>query len=122
MENWQTIFGGREAALASRVAVYVPSTTDVNVRDKKLSARIEKETASALSAWFGGATVTEARGYWLSDAAGLIGEDVKIIYSNTTRDALDEHAEDIHGIAEHIKRVMKHEAVSVELDGALYFV
>lgn len=60
--------------LASRVAIYVPSTTDTNhPTDNRQQV---EEVAAKLSAMFGGATATEARGYWVSQSAGLVGEAV----------------------------------------------
>jgi hypothetical protein len=68
--------------LDSRVSVYVPSTTDT---DKPTDNREQVEKVAAkLSAMFGGATATEARGYWCSQSAGLVGEGVTIVYSAAT--------------------------------------
>ena len=60
--------------LDSRVAIYVPSTTDT---DHPTDNRQQvEEVAAKLSAMFGGATATEARGYWVSQSAGLVGEGI----------------------------------------------
>lgn len=51
--------------LSSRLTVYVPSTKNINeVID---NTEYVNKTASMLSEYFGGATATEASGYWTSD-------------------------------------------------------
>ena len=56
--------------LASRVSVYVPSTTDT---DQPTDNREQVEKVAAkLSEMFGGATASEARGYWSSETADLL--------------------------------------------------
>ena len=109
-------------ALGARVAVYVPGTCGVDTNDNALADRMTASTAAALSEMFGGATATDAAGYWVSDAVGLVREAVRIVYSNTTRDELDRRGADVLALAERIKREMAQEAVSVEIDGALYLV
>lgn len=106
--------------LASRVAIYVPSTTDT---DHPTDNRQQvEEVAAKLSAMFGGATATEARGYWVSQSAGLVGENVTIVYSNAAAEDIESHAAEIVAICHKIKREMKQEAVSLEFDGELFLV
>ena len=71
--------------LDSRVAIYVPSTTDIDHPTD--NRRQVEEVAAKLSAMFGGATATE-----------------------------------IVAICHKIKREMKQEAVSLEVDGELFLV
>lgn len=110
------------ARLPDRVAVYVPSTVDVDGDGRYLADRKTKETAEALSALFGGCTITEASGCWMSDKAGLVTEAVKIIYANAAPGEIAKHADDILQIARSIKTDMKQEAVSIELNSVLYLV
>ena len=106
--------------LASRVAIYVPSTTDTDhATDNRQQV---EEVAAKLSAMFGGATATEARGYWVSQSAGLVGEAVTIVYSNAAAEDIENHAAEIVAICHKIKNEMKQEAVSLEVDGNLFLV
>ena len=106
--------------LASRVSVYVPSTTDT---DQPTDNREQVEKVAAkLSEMFGGATASEARGYWSSDTAGLVAEAVTVIYSNSTPEAIQQHAAEIVAICQQIKQDMSQEAVSLDIDGALYII
>ena len=100
--------------LDSRVAIYVPSTTPTDNRQQV------EEVAAKLSAMFGGATATEARGYWVSQSAGLVGEAVTIVYSNAAAEDIERHGAEIVAICHKIKREMKQEAVSLEINGELF--
>ena len=105
--------------LDSSVAIYVPSTTDT---DKPADNRQQVEDVAAkMSAMFGGATATEARGYWVSQSAGLVGEGVTIVYSNASAEAIEAHAAELVSICRQIKEDMTQEAVSLEINGAIYF-
>ena len=65
--------------LSSRVAIYVPGTIDVN---KEIdTSEFVTLVMSKFSEWFGGATASDARGGWVSPAAGLVIEKVTIIYA-----------------------------------------
>jgi hypothetical protein len=106
--------------LDSRVAIYVPSTTDTDhATDNRQQV---EEVAAKLSAMFGGATATEARGYWVSQSAGLVGEAVTIVYSNAAAEDIERHGAEIVAICHKIKREMKQEAVSLEINGELFLV
>lgn len=106
--------------LDSRVSVYVPSTTDT---DKPADNREQVEKVAAkLSAMFGGATATEARGYWCSQSAGLVGEGVTIVYSAATPEAVQEHAAEVVQLCRQIKEDMRQEGVSLDVDGTLYII
>lgn len=117
--NIRAIFG---SGLAARVAVYIPSTTDATKAAPELAEKMTAKTAAAFSDLFGGATATTARGFWNSADAGLIAEAVTIVYSNTTPEQIEKHAADIKRIAEAVRDGMTQEAVSVEINGTLYFI
>lgn len=112
----------KAAELSERVAVYVPGTVDTDKASTEAAAKMAGYTAEQLTKFFGGATSTDAAGYWMSDGAGLVVEDVKIIYSNATAEQLDEHAEKLIELAETIKKEMNQEAVSLEISGKLYII
>lgn len=106
--------------LASRVAIYVPSTTDT---DHPTDNRHQvEEVAAKLSAMFGGATATEARGYWVSQSAGLVGEAVTIVYSNAAAEDIERHGAEIVSICQQIKENMRQEAVSLAIGDCLYII
>lgn len=111
-------FGGVQ--LPHRVAVYVPSTQGPaeNTDNSEQVQRVARE----LSEMFGGATATTARGFWVSDSAGLVAEAVTIVYASCTERQYHEQVPEIIRIAQRIKEEMKQEAVSIELDGILYIV
>lgn len=95
-----------------------PRTTDT---DHPTDNRQQvEEVAAKLSAMFGGATATEARGYWVSQSAGLVGEAVTIVYSNAAAEDIERHGAEIVAICHKIKREMKQEAVSLEINGELF--
>lgn len=112
----------RYTKMTARVAVYVPGTSGPDTADADLAARMTEQTAAALSELFGGATITDASGAWVSDTCGLVREAVKIVYSFAMPEQLDEHADEILRIVEQVKREMRQEMVSVEINGALYLV
>lgn len=109
-----------QIALPERVALYVPSTQDVaHATDN--AAQVER-VARDFCGWFGGATAQQSAGYWMSDAAGLVREAVTIVYAACTAAQLREHLPDVLQLAQQIKQDMAQEAVSVELNGALYII
>lgn len=111
-------FGGVQ--LPHRVAVYVPSTQGPaeNTDNSEQVQRVARE----LSEMFGGATATTARGFWVSDSAGLVAEAVTIVYASCTDRQYHEQVPEVIRIAQRIKEEMQQEAVSIELDGILYLV
>lgn len=109
-----------QITLPQRVALYVPSTTDTD-KPTDNAAQVER-VAREFCGWFGGATAQQSAGYWMSDAAGLVREAVTIVYAACTADQLREHLPDVLQLAQQIKQDMQQEAVSVELNGALYII
>lgn len=109
-----------QIALPERVALYVPSTTDTD-KPTDNAAQVER-VARDFCGWFGGATAQQSAGYWLSESAGLVRESVTIVYAACTADQLREHLPDVLQLAQQIKQDMAQEAVSVELNGALYII
>ena len=68
--------------------------------------QVEK-VAAKLSEMFGGATATEARGYWCSQSAGLVAEGVTIVYSAATPEAVQAHAAEVVQLCQQIKQDMQ---------------
>lgn len=117
--NYNEIFKNA-TQLTARVAVYVPGTNGANTEAD--NSEYIRRTAAQLSEYFGGATAQECRGFWVSDKHGLIEEKTTVIYSNATPADLEAHAADILTIAEALKEELKQEAISVEINGALFIV
>lgn len=68
--------------LNAKVAIYVPSTTDVNQPcDNKV---VVNKVMTAFSKWFGGCTSTPAVGGWVSNSGALVVENVTIVYAFCT--------------------------------------
>lgn len=106
--------------LPQRVALYVPGTQGPATATDN-AAQVER-VARAFCGWFGGATAQQSAGYWLSDTAGLVHEAVTIVFAACTADQLRERLPDVLMLAQQIKQDMAQEAVSVELNGALYII
>ena len=68
--------------LNAKVAIYVPSTTEVNVpTDNK---EFVNKVMTKFSEWFGGCTSTPAVGGWVSNSGALVVENVTIVYAFCT--------------------------------------
>lgn len=106
--------------LSSKVTVYIPSTTDI---DKPIdNTPYVDGVASKLSAMFGGATSTPALGMWVSPTAGLVKEHTTIVYAYCTDADLQEHIEQVIEICENLKTELKQDAISLEINGEMYFI
>ena len=108
-------------ALTERVAVYVPSTINI---DKNIDNSIYvNEVTTKLCKLFGGATSYNAMGSWYSDDLDkVITENVTIVYSNCTKDQLEKNIFQVWDIANDLKNTMLQECISLEINGDLYFV
>ena len=103
--------------LNKRVALYVPSTVDVDV-----SVNSSEEVAAAarfLASIFGGATATAATGYWVSEQRGLVAEQTTIVYAYGGAEAVEAALDSIEAYAVALRERMRQEAVSVEIGNEL---
>lgn len=107
-------------ALRHRVAIYVPGTNGVNTAAD--NSEYVRRAAALLSDAFGGATATPAVGYWASDSAGLVEERVTIVYAYAGNEALEDKLGAVIEFCDGMKEELKQEAISLELDTALYFI
>lgn len=106
--------------LNAKVAIYVPSTTDVNVpTDNK---EFVNEVMTKFSEWFGGCTSTPAVGGWVSNSGALVVEKVTIVYAFCTPESFGEHFEEVVQLATTIRDEMKQEAVTLEYNGQIKFI
>lgn len=103
--------------LSHKVTVYVPSTMDIN---KEIdNAEYVDEVATLLSSLFGGATSSQAIGYWNSPTAGLVKEKTVIVF------AFAESLEKIDLVidkCEELKEKLNQDAIALEIDGQMYFI
>ena len=100
--------------------IYVPSTTDINISvDNSASVA---NTLQFLSGLFGGATSYDARGAWVSDSAGLVLENVTICYAFCSLSQKVRNRRAVLDFAKDLCKTMRQEAISVEIDGRLFFI
>lgn len=115
MKRLQNLF-----KLGSKVTVYVPSTVEV---DKQIdNEKYVKAVAEKLSVWFGGATSTPARGYWVSTSVGLVKEDTTIVFAYTDTENLQNCIDRLVDLCEWLKAEMSQESVALEINGEMYFI
>ncbi len=109
---------GRQA-FTHQIAVYVPSTMDVDMvidTTTWVTRMMEK-----LATLFGGATSQDAVGAWLSSAIGLVKEGVTIVYAFADMLA-DDAINAVVELAESMRDALRQEAVAISVDGKLYFI
>lgn len=106
--------------LDCRIAVYVPSTVDVDkpTNNSDMVTHVMRE----LSALFGGATSTQACGAWIDTQGNTIIEKVTIVYSFCTSEQAATHFEKVIALCTHIKNEMNQEAVTLEYNGQVKFI
>lgn len=106
--------------LNAKVAIYVPSTTNVN--EPCDNGAMVNNVMTKFSEWFGGCTSTPAVGGWVSNSGALVVENVTIVYAFCTPDTFGKHFEEVYGLAVEIRDEMKQEAVTLEYNGQVKFV
>lgn len=104
------------------VSVYVPGTFGLSGDlDPATKAKVTSETARRLSSAFGGATATNAQGYYVADNGELVVENVTIVKSYHDLDTAG--ALNIaRNIAQWLKDTLQQELVSIETESGLEFV
>lgn len=109
------------SGLTEKVAIYVPST--VNVNQTIDNSQFVSKVAIELSKLFGGATQTQAIGSWFSqDLNKLVTENVTIVYSNCTKSDLEKHLLKVVNIASQLCSDMTQECISLEINNVLHFI
>lgn len=106
--------------LDSKVAIYVPSTLNVNEQTDNTAQVMN--IIRKLSTLFGGATASDAVGGWVAENGQTVIEKVKIVYSFCTSDQLKQHISTIIEICEELKNEMSQEAITLEINGQVKFV
>lgn len=98
--------------LNCKLSVYVPSTNDVyNTVD---NTEITKEVLRRFASLFGGATVENKNGAWISNNGELVCESVNVVYSYCTREQYNKYFADVVKIAKDICIYMNQECVTFE--------
>lgn len=104
------------------VSIYIPGTKNVNERLTVKSQNVYARAAAAkLSSKFGGATSTNAQGYYVSDNGILIHERIIIVksYHETPGPDALQFAE---SIARELKAELSQESVTVESNDGIEFI
>jgi hypothetical protein len=107
--------------LSHKVSLYVP-TKDKNNIDlpAELIQKMIDITASKFSEVNGGATSTEALGYWKSVAGELIKEKIVVVFSYSNN--LEKSIEAAIETGEQLKEIANQDAISLEVNNELYFI
>lgn len=110
--------------LSHKVAVYVPSTTNVDesIDDSQFKHRINA-TSRILSQLFGGATASEALGYFVASNGELVTERIAIVYAFASNDDLK--GEGLKRLLNHCSEMAlkyKQESILLEIDKKAIFV
>lgn len=110
----------RRFSLVHTVAIFVPSTTDVDLTVDNSSQ--VKAALNFLGEIFGGATSSAAEGVWRSDEVGLVAEQVTIVKTFVSKKLLNQHLENVLSFAGNLKSEMNQEAVAISVDNQLILV
>ncbi|MBW4494156.1 MAG: hypothetical protein KME26_13925 [Oscillatoria princeps RMCB-10] len=103
--------------LERRVAIYVPTTVDVNV-PADTSLHVE-QTLQLMAQLFGGATWSEQEGLYMSNVAGMVREKSIVVRSNTTTEVLYRHLPTLVGFVGELQYQLRQETMAMELDGEM---
>ncbi len=119
MENKKTL--KNLFKLSHKISLYVP-TKDKNNQElpQELINNMINLTATKFSEVNGGATSTNALGYWKSVAGELIKEKIVVVfsYSNNLENSIEAAIE----IGEQLKEISNQDAISLEVNNELYFI
>lgn len=108
--------------LKHKVAIYIPSTVAANKpADPALINKMLEWAKNKFASRFGGFTVTNVIGGYMSAEHGLIEESIAIVSSYCDEDGLT-HVQAIREFAQIVAKTMSQECVSVEVDGTLELV
>lgn len=107
--------------LSSKVAIYVPST--INVNQAFDSTQKVEETLRFMGSKFGGATSVKARGSWVNQFdSSLVIEDITICVSYTNQETLEESIEDLKKYCIEMKEQLQQQSIAIELKDSLYLI
>lgn len=106
-----------------RVAIYVPSTIHAKPAPADVVQYQRDKVAESLARWFGGFTELVGTGGWYSEKLGkLIRETVYVVFAAGDPATIKRILPRLIETARSVAVAMEQEAVTVEVNGALYFV
>lgn len=106
--------------LSSKLTVYIPST--ININETIDNTKQVEACAILLSNCFGGATSTNAIGYWTSPSVGLVKENTTLVFAFCKTEDLENNIEKVISFAENLKKELSQDAIALELDGQMFFI
>ena len=106
--------------LKSKISVYVPATVNVNTEID--NTQYVELVARTLSNAFGGATATQAAGYWVSNDGSLVAEKTTLVFAYCTTEAAEQYIDDVVRLCVKLKHEMGQEAIALEYNGEMYFI
>lgn len=110
-------------SLPHSVSIVVPSTKDVDTVLSEVEQSIVVDgVISGLSSLFGGATATKGRGGWISSETKLVTEDVTVVESACTEEALNQHILTVIKMCRTLKDSMTQESIALRVDGKLFLI
>lgn len=104
------------------VSLFVPSTVDHNVPNPLLHTSMMQHVAESMAKLFGGATVTDATGFYLADNGETIQEKIAVVRSNCSMTQFDQNKSAIAELAEFVCDTMRQECVGVDFNGTFTLV
>lgn len=107
-------------ALRSKVTVYIPAT--ININENIDNTEYVNRAATLLSNCFGGATSTEALGYWTSPTAGLVKENTTMVFAFASEKDLHDKLDKVIDFCYEIKEELKQDAIALEINNEMWFV
>ena len=105
--------------MSHKVTIYVPGTNGIYAEAN--NAEYAEKAATLLSSLYGGATQNENVGYWDSEAGILVKEKIITVFSFAA-ELTEESLDAVVTFCENMKSELKQEAISLEIDGELYFI
>ncbi|MCS6832653.1 MAG: hypothetical protein NZ521_03680, partial [Flammeovirgaceae bacterium] len=104
----------------NQIAVFIPTTVEV---DKVIdTSEYVEQTLKFLAERFGGATSKQAQGVWNSQQAGLVGEQVFIVNTYVTQNALRKYLDEVVDYVKNLKEELKQEAMALEINKKLTLI
>lgn len=105
--------------LSNKVTVYIPAT--VNINENIDNTKYVERAAELLSELFGGATATEAFGFWVSPTAGLVKEKTTMVFAYADQEALRDGLDQVIDFILDIKKELNQDSVALEVNGEMHF-
>jgi len=96
----------------NKVEIYVPV----------VSPLMFGNAIETLSRMFGGATLIDARGYWIDDSNTMVNDKIKIVYSYCGNEELAENMQELYGYCKTLKSVLKQDCILLVINNEARFI